>query len=336
MGDTTQPAAKAGKAKAGEAPELPSLDTVATALFGDERFKDLMGELVRSCMPSAGEVAREAVVLIAGDAGGKAIADAVAVVLAADGEFIAKVADAAVAYDGFKAAVGDTVREIPIVTDVLAAEGFADGVAQIVTTRVQSDDFPATIKPAIDGYLNANLPELVAAAMPETPEKAAARQAKAAARAQDERERADRKAAREREEAAEAERAERDERKAFSREKRGSLVSGEGRNLEPVDLGAVKRGTLFVDDGDHLSIDFAREISAGELEAGDGNAVLLKAPPITLGEGMPEPFTIVAAVLVLEMETGHRVLKCPMLFPLPVGGGATAQFGENALSFRPI
>lgn len=222
------------------------------------------------------------------------------------------------------------------IVNVLAADGFADGVAQIVTTRVQSDDFPATIKPAIDGYLNANLPELVAAAMPETPEKAAARQAKAAARAQDERERADRKAAREREEAAEVERAERDERKAFSREKRASLVSGEGRNLEPVDLGAVKRGTLFVDDGDHLSIDFAREVSAGELEAGDGNAVLLKAPPITLGEGMPEPFTIVAAVLVLEMETGHRVLKCPMLFPLPVGGGATAQFGENALSFRPI
>lgn len=221
------------------------------------------------------------------------------------------------------------------VANVLAADGFADGVAQIVTARVQSDDFPATIMPAINDYLNANLPELVAAAMPETPEKAAARQAKAAARAQDERERADRKVAREREEAAEAERAAREERKAGARERRASIYSGKG-DAEPVDLAQVKRGTLALDDGDHLSIDFARDIKAGQLVAVDGNTLLLQSRPIVLGEGMPEGFAVDAVLLVLEMEEGHRVLRCPMPAPVLVGGGATAQLGENSLSFRPI
>lgn len=233
--------------------------------------------------------------------------------------------------------MAEKMPPIPTAADILAADGFADGVAQIVTARVQSDDFPATIKPAIDDYLDANLPELVAAAMPETPEVVAAREAKAAAKAQGERERADQRAARERAEAEAAERAEREGRKADKREQRASLIAAKP-DPAPVDLTMVKRGTLFIDDGDHLSIDFAREVLPGELEAtgGEGsNAILLKAPAITLGADMPEPFRVEAAILVLEMEQGHRVLACPMLSPLSVGGGATAQLGENSLSFRP-
>lgn len=234
------------------------------------------------------------------------------------------------------AQLAEEMPPVPTASDILAADGFADGVAQIVTVRVQSDDFPATIKPAIDAYLGIALPELVAAAMPETPEAKAERQAKAAADAQAARQRADRKAQGEREKADSKERALREERKAMTRETRKSLMSGEGRDAEPVDLSKVKRGTMMLDDGDHLSIDFTREVHAGQLERGDGNALLLKAPPIKLGDGMPEGFRAEAVLLVLELEEGHRVLRCPMQSPVLIGGGATAQLGEDSLMFRPI
>jgi hypothetical protein len=238
------------------------------------------------------------------------------------------------------------------VTNILANDDFVAGVGNLLTARLATEDFATQIAVPIGAYLNKQLPELVEAAMPETPEKAASLRAEEAERTRAAGERADRKAAAARDREAVKVADERAQAKAVSREQRAALTAvpvaadpaaptdAEAAALEthrePVDLTKVKRGSLLLDDGAHLSIDYSRGVVTSELQAMDGNALLLKAPAIAIGAGMSETFRIEAVMLVLECEQGHRVLRCPMQSPLIVGGGATAQLGAESLLFRPI
>jgi hypothetical protein len=263
--------------------------------------------------------------------------------------------------------IGDAQREGMdlLIVAILSTESFVAGVRAMVDEHLEETlgnrifgilnaprdgdaDAAAIAEPPVSiadqvaagvaAYLDEHLPELVEAAMPETPDKAAKRQAADAAEAVVKRERADRKAAREQEKSAEAAAADRAKLVVASREARASLISGEGSaDAEPIDLATIRGGKLWLDDGVHFAIDFGRLVGPGQLEQVDGGpALLLRSPAIDIGEAMAERFTIEAVVLLLEGEEGHRVLRCALPSPVLVGGGAKAQLGADSLLFRPI
>lgn len=320
MGDTK--GAAAPKAKAAETPAEANPAGLLQLMLSDAGAQQLIGEIVQRALNDRREAERDQLsVMIAG-------------------------------HDGFKTSVSEIVRGLPIVTDILANADFVEGVGNVMLTRLGTLDFAERLKPPIDQYLDANLGELVEAAMPETPEKAAARRVEEALRARVEGERADRKVAKQREREAAKLAEERAAKKATARTQRAALTSlptaadpaaptdaetaALAAHRSPVDLATVKRGSLLLDDGTQLSIDFSRAVAPSELQAMDGNSLLLKATAISIGAGMPEAFAIEAVMLVLECEQGHRVLRCPMQSRLLVGGGATAELGADSLLFRPI
>lgn len=330
MGGTT-----AGKASKGTAPEITQS---ALEMTPDDVTAAVMTRLLDNA-DFIGALGAVIVVKLAGDEDlRKPLTDAIVVSLLGD--------------ESFKVQLCEHFVTSQMPHDILANEDFVAGVGNLITARVQSDDFPATIKPAIDDYLDANLSELVEAAMPETPEKAAARRAEEAERARAEDERADQKVAKQREREAAKLAEERAALKATARHQRAALTAvptiadpaaptdaetaALAAHRSPIDLPTVKRGSLLLDDGTQLSIDFSRAVAPSELQPMDGNSLLLKAPAISIGAGMPEAFAIEAVMLVLECEQGHRVLHCPMQSRLLVGGGATAELGADSLLFRPI
>ncbi|MCP3730430.1 hypothetical protein M9978_08310 [Sphingomonas sp. MG17] len=320
MGGTTKVAATAGDGKSGEAlppPVAVDLRELAAAVLADSMFIGLVRDGLREILDEP--VARLEAQL-------KMFTDAIG----SDPETIAK-------------ALSTDAIAVEVLPNLLAHEDFVAGVGNLITARLATDDFAGQLVVPISEYLDKQLPELVAAAMPDTPEKAAARRVEEAQAAQDRQQRADRRAAREREREAEKVAEERAGRKAEARDRRTALTTLPEDETElalyrvAVDLATVARGSLLLDDGTVLSIDFARDVAASELRPVEGsNGLLLKAAAIDIGQGMPEPFRIEAALLVLECGEGHRVLRCPMQSPLTVGGGAVAQLGAESLLFRPI
>lgn len=218
--------------------------------------------------------------------------------------------------------VGDDVEKIllPAFEKVLAE------AAEKVTGKVNAEAVQAEVK----AYLDANLEDLVKAAMPPTPEQqaeaaretAAEREAKGRAAAA----RKAKAAAREAEKTAAAAAAEQAKRDAAAAKAFADAVPFIG---SVADIGPkIVRG-LRIDNGEAYSADHEIAVRASELEpTSDGGLLLTRAIELP---GRGREFTVKAVSLVTDAGTLRTVLngtrKC--------GGGTAVAFPARSLVFRP-
>lgn len=239
------------------------------------------------------------------------------------------------------------------VVAILANPQFVDGVGNIVAEYLKANPpapaetggkaAPIDVGAAVDAYLDKNLETLVKASMPESPDQARDRERKEAAdrrrEADEARAGADKRAEKARVKEAEKVEKERGEQRQASRQARETLLSSDSADPDAgdFDIAEYDIGKLFLDDGDHFSIDFSHRVTSAQLERVDGNGLLLKAKPMTIGEGIGEAFQVCAVVLTLQADDAPtRVFRCKLPNPVTIGGGAKAQLGENSLVFRPV
>lgn len=207
----------------------------------------------------------------------------------------------------------------------------AGAAAPAQPVEAASQDFTKAVNDAVAAYLDANLPDLVAAAMPETPEQeweraqqshaeivaaqtaAATRKAKAAEKAQA---KADA--------AAEEQRAERaaSAAKAFAQ---AEPFVGDVSNIKP----GIVRGIL-IDDGTAYNPDLRFDVRASELEPLTDGSGLLLTKPIEL-PARAEPFTVQGVSLV----TDAGVLRITLNGTRKCGGGKGVLLPARSLLFRP-
>ena len=206
-------------------------------------------------------------------------------------------------------------------------------LSHIIGAVLASDDFVLGLKSLVDSHMDANLPELVAAAVPAAPAAPDAAPVvvetpiEKSTRAQNAAEKA---AVRHAQEIA-------DQRARAKVEARDNFVALSGTaptEPEPIDLTTLSGAGLALDDGTSFSIDFALSIGADALSLDDSGAVRLRHGPIEIGDGIDESFPVKGVVLVMRGEEGVRAVRCEMPSVLMVGGGQRAQLSADSLIFR--
>ncbi len=217
-------------------------------------------------------------------------------------------------------------------------EFVGNALAEIATKTAPDPDAPVpdSIKTQIAAYLDANLPELVAAAIPEAPEvvaQVAADKAAAAAEKREKQAKADAKAA------ATAEKAAIERRAAQIEAAQEEFDAAEGADPFddlPAAYQALLEGALVVaDNGDTFSVDFREHVDAStDLDLIEGRGILLRTA-LLLGEGDYPPFTIQAMNLVAKASEAQP-LRCELVSSVTVGGGARGGFAANSLLFRIV
>lgn len=236
-----------------------------------------------------------------------------------------------------------------VATEVVADDAVRDVAVEKTDQEsvkvVASDDMvqKSEIEKIVADYLDANLPDLVAAAIPPTPEIAAdpdtaererlakaeadiendfaAVTAKEQARAEKER----KAAVKARQEAIEGARA------LFARAETMPAFASLNHALSGV---IVLR--LLVQNGDSYSPDVIEDIDPVDAELLVGRGVVFKRP-LVLGAGLIDEFTINGFDLFAgsdETAPKHAPLKCALVSPVTVGGGKTASFAAGSLLFR--
>lgn len=191
-------------------------------------------------------------------------------------------------------------------------------------------EFTQAVEAAVKTYLDANLEDLVKAAMPPTPEQQQAReqesfaermakeQAAAARRAKTEARNAEKAAA---EAAAAQAKRDADAAKAFTDAM--PFVGNVG------DLNSKIVREIRIDDGTAYSADHVIPVRFAELEATTDGAVLLTKPIELPGRG--REFTVLGVSLI----TDAGRLRVPLNGTRKCGGGKSVQFPARSLLFRP-
>jgi multidrug efflux pump subunit AcrA (membrane-fusion protein) len=200
------------------------------------------------------------------------------------------------------------------------------------TTPVSSgdDDFTKAVEASVKAYLDANLEDLVKAAMPPSPEQQAqAERESFAQRMAKDREAAERRAKREAREAkkaadlAAAEQAKRDAAAAKAFEDAVPFVGS------TADITAKIVREIRIDDGAAYSADHNIAVHFSDLERGtDGGLILTK--PIELS-GRGREFGVQGVSLI----TDAGRLRIALNGSRKCGGGKAVQFPARSLVFRP-
>jgi hypothetical protein len=213
-------------------------------------------------------------------------------------------------------------------------------------------DFAAAILEVVTSYLDKNLPDLVAAAMPETSEAKAERErqeraeASAAAAAAKAEEIAD-KAKEEAKAAKQAQRRRRSDKEhvaeLFNADAENAVLGGQADYANLIDLDAEY--VILADDGATYCIDFKLDIDPkADMDIHKDRGVSIKIP-IEVGN-LPERFRF-ARLTLRKVDGGGEegqifvggegpVLRCEIVQPFWVGEGRKAGFPANSLLFRAI
>lgn len=203
-------------------------------------------------------------------------------------------------------------------------------------------EFSAAVNAAVAAYLDENLAELVAAALPETPEQKAKREADdraEKARIAEEARQAElaekqRVAEEEAADAAKARaKAKKAAQKAFDADAKNNGKRGDG----PVDYteffkDAEEKWAIFADDGATYCPDFVRPVAIErEANVQKDRGVTITVPVQVSGDF--ERFNFQR--LTLKNDNG-TVLRCELVSPFWAGEGRKADFPANSLLFRLI
>lgn len=192
------------------------------------------------------------------------------------------------------------------------------------------EGFTAAVEATVRAYLDAHLPDLVAAAMPPSPEqqaqkardsyeetvrKQAAAAARKAKREQAAREKAEAEAARE-------------------QAKRDAAAAAEFEGAVPfignvTDITAAILRDIRIDDGKAYSADVRIPVRMGDLEATSEGALLLTKPIELAGRG--REFVVRGVSLI----TDAGVLRTALNGTRKVGNGNGLQFPAKSMVFRP-
>lgn len=205
-------------------------------------------------------------------------------------------------------------------------------------------EFKAAVEAQVKAFLDANLPDLVAAAMPETPEQKAEREARerAQARADVEAAKAAENKARAKEEADKAKKA----RKAREAAKKGAAAMLQADNAvaaaqprNAVDytklIDAEREYVIFADNGDEYCIDFNIKIDPSlHLDIAKERGVTVKIP--LSATDLPERFEFARLTLREAEKDSPVILRCEMVQPFWVGEGRRADWPAGSLLFRVI
>lgn len=217
----------------------------------------------------------------------------------------------------------------------------AEGQETAAVAAAASDDMvsKADIEKIVNAYLDANLADLVAAAMPvqADPDVAEQERLEAAEREIEAKRESEAKKA-----AAKAEK----ERKALVEARQEAIERAqklfEHGEVMPAfadldeALTGVTHGRLVASNGDTYSPDVAETFGLDAIEYVVGRGIILKQP-LVFGVGLDDEFTIHSFDLFLVSEDGppsNAPLKCDLVSPVTVGGGKNASFAAGSLLFR--
>lgn len=203
-------------------------------------------------------------------------------------------------------------------------------------------EFQAAVQVAVTSYLDANLADLVAAAMPETPEEKAKREAQeradVARKAQEERE-AENAAKKKAEEdaAKKAARARKADKTQAKRHFDGDAELAAAQVLENVDYTKLidmdAEYVVLADDGDAYCIDFAVTIDPSRhLDVQKDRGVSLKIP-VELSN-LVEQFSVHRLTLRKAKGDETAILRNEIVQPFWAGNGRAASFAAGSLLFR--